>query len=137
MLACRRRLARSPCAVDHHRGKLGEQVTQVPVDKSGSVVGKVNHQIRLPRWRTVLYKIRADTGVKMELPRIPNLAQRARGWSVLLSQDGVRDRSRCLTVEPDKRGAVRCHVMPPGWVQYTTSTQAVSYTHLRAHETDS
>jgi len=42
---------------------------------------------------------------------------------VLLSQNGVGDSSRCLTVEPDKRGAVRCHVMLLGWVQYTTSTQ--------------
>jgi len=42
---------------------------------------------------------------------------------VLLSQNGVRDRSRCLTVVPDKRSAVRCRVMLPGWVKYTTSTQ--------------
>ena len=49
---------------------------------------------------------------------------------MLLSQNGVRDRLRCLTVEPDKRGAVRCHVMLPGWVQYTTSTQKDRRRHL-------
>ena len=58
--------ARSPCAADHQCGKLGQQVAQAPINKSGSVVGKVNHQIRLPRWRTLRYQIRADTGAKIE-----------------------------------------------------------------------
>ena len=51
-------------------------------------------------------------------PRIP-ISHNEREAGLLLSQNGVRDRSRCLTVEADKRGAVRRHVMLPGWVEST------------------
>jgi len=41
---------------------------------------------------------------------------------VVVVQDGGHDRSPCVE-EPNKRAAVRCHVMLPCWAQYTASTQ--------------
>jgi predicted AAA+ superfamily ATPase len=45
--------AEFPAVVINGARATGKTTTaRQPIDKSGSVVGKVNHQIRLPRWRT-------------------------------------------------------------------------------------